>query len=423
MALIQNRKASLGKPATRAMFGDTDTLDPELDRAERHAIAREIAHHVATSENIRTFSINGPWGSGKTVFMKWIKTALDTREQEHVISISFNAWKYERSGNILYPLLMELKGLVTGKWNSMRLWWSASRVLSTVGILYSGGIILQTVGWKKAGDKAHDLSEKVLNFQRIFEKWVEQIIKLRGEPKLKKIVILIDELDRCSPKNVLMILESIKNFLRTERTCFVFAIDKAIVAKAISSEYKSLHFDDGQEYLEKIIEFPYELPFKAESVWHSLLQDYRKEFEEMRKVELKFVPRVIELSDTRSLRKLKKILNRFAFTLSQLKRYGVEINTELLFFLMFTYEVYPRLFEIMKSNTSIIDQIPNINVETIRNKTHHPPDMQWVIEFCQQERIREIVGELRKSVGATAVKTGYSADARQCLIALERLGI
>ncbi len=91
--------------------------------------------------------------------------------------------------------------------------------------------------------------------------------------KISKLIILIDDLDRCLPDRIIDNLEAIKLFLNVENTAFVIGADPRIVRDAIRHRYKELiNRDESSEngrvvidYLEKLIQIPYTLPKLSES--------------------------------------------------------------------------------------------------------------------------------------------------------------
>ena len=416
--MIEEAKKTPAKVEKRPALFDTEILDPELDRAERHALAREIAHRIATTETIHTFSINGQWGIGKTVFMDWIRDALETREGGSALVVPFNVWKFERSGNIVYPLLKELRKKAKGKWNQLKVLWISKKVLFTVGTVFGAGLLTKRIEWKEA----KQISNRLLDLRALFERWVELVLASQKDPKPKKVVFLIDELDRCTPESVRSILESIKNFLRTKNTCFVLGIDKEIVAKAIASKYESLTGEDGHEYLEKIVEFSYELPFRAEYVWMNLFQDFRKEYEYLRPVELKYVSKFFDFAGVTSLRKIKKILTRFAHVMGEFKRYGIGVSAEVLFFIIFLYEVYPDFLELIKGDTALLEQTALLTIDEVRSKGSQSADVQRIIEFAQTHKIREIVTELINNVSQRPPNRTLADEVKVCIDSLARIG-
>lgn len=106
--------------------------------------------------------------------------------------------------------------------------------------------------------------EKKYEAVREFRKDFEDLIK---KSRQGKIVILIDDLDRCLPRHIIENLEAIKLFLDVPKTAFVIAADSLIVSNAIKSEYKDIIDAAGEEgknigdaYMEKFIQLPYKIP-------------------------------------------------------------------------------------------------------------------------------------------------------------------
>lgn len=98
----------------------------------------------------------------------------------------------------------------------------------------------------------------------------EKFATLLKDSDIDSLVVLIDDLDRCSPERIIENLEAIKLFLNVERTAFVIGADPRIVRHAIAWKYKDSK--DAKEsieeeaptivtdYLEKLIQLPYRLP-------------------------------------------------------------------------------------------------------------------------------------------------------------------
>ena len=96
------------------------------------------------------------------------------------------------------------------------------------------------------GDKAENFLNDIIN-QEDEEKKYKAVREFRDDfkdlidkSKKGKIVVLIDDLDRCLPRHIIENLEAIKLFLNVPKTAFVIAADKFIVSNAIKSEYKEI---------------------------------------------------------------------------------------------------------------------------------------------------------------------------------------
>ena len=99
----------------------------------------------------------------------------------------------------------------------------------------------------------------------------EDFASLLNESNIQALVVLIDDLDRCSPTRILDNLEAIKLFLNVEHTAFVIGADPRIVRHAILTRYPPHEFQTEEggtqiaeaiatDYLEKLIQVPYRLP-------------------------------------------------------------------------------------------------------------------------------------------------------------------
>jgi len=98
----------------------------------------------------------------------------------------------------------------------------------------------------------------------------DKFSELLKECKIESLVILIDDLDRCSPERIIENLEAIKLFLNVENTAFVIGADKRIVQHAIDWRYsqngsappldEETRAGITKDYLEKLIQVPYRLP-------------------------------------------------------------------------------------------------------------------------------------------------------------------
>ena len=100
----------------------------------------------------------------------------------------------------------------------------------------------------------------------------DQFSSLIAECDIDSLVVLIDDLDRCSPDRIIDNLEAIKLFLNVEQTAFVIGADPRIVrARDFNAGTNQMKFKNKMiwvkprdrlviDYLEKLIQIPYHLP-------------------------------------------------------------------------------------------------------------------------------------------------------------------
>lgn len=116
---------------------------------------------------------------------------------------------------------------------------------------------LSSAGLLDKGEKGEpETRRQIQNFRSDFE-------ELLKESSVTRLVITIDDLDRCSPDTIIPTLEAIKLFLFVPRAAFIIGADEKLVVYAVRSRFPELPGDRrevGRDYLEKLIQFPIRIP-------------------------------------------------------------------------------------------------------------------------------------------------------------------
>jgi hypothetical protein len=280
------------------MWTDNET-DQDLLGFTIHA---ELLRSIATDPKMLpvTVGLFGDWGGGKSSVLKILQRELDKNEDFAVIY--FNGWVFEGYEDaktaILTALLNELRNhrnlkdkvgdeienlLQRVNWMKLlKLGISAGMAYFTANPLplFMGGGTLPDAQPakenKSATEKPKDPKLKFDGLLKATRNSVESIRSFRADfqklidkTELKAVVILIDDLDRCSPERLLENLEAIKLFLNVNNTAFIVATDRRIVENAIRIRYSELFTGEKgattgdslvTDYLEKLIQVPYTLP-------------------------------------------------------------------------------------------------------------------------------------------------------------------
>ena len=224
-----------------------------------------------------TIGIFGDWGTGKTTLMNSINEFL---ENDGIIVVRFETWRYEREEQFaLIPLLKTIafklpendprfsslkQKLKIGATNLLK---KTPEIISTIISKYVNeevGIISKEAleSFKKGFNSKMELLTEVDRDTLYFDGFndiKEEIDKIRKREKDFRIVVFIDDLDRCSPKKTLEVLESIKIFLGMDGFIYVIGMSHDIVSKLIDIEYKETGVK-GEHYIKKIIQIPITLP-------------------------------------------------------------------------------------------------------------------------------------------------------------------
>lgn len=260
----------------------------------------EIVSQIAieTEEDPLTVGVFGLWGAGKSTLLNLIQKNYDGKDG--IICVMVNAWMFENYEDakiaIMEALLQELeenvpKEELKKKFRGLRkridLFKVGTKVVSTaapvIASIVTGNplplILNLPKDVKEIGDTIKNLSDTaqsmrenylkdvdkenddgVVNNVRKFRKEFEQSLQ---NDDIKRVVVLVDDLDRCQPERIIETLEAIKLFLSVNRTTFIIAADENVIKYSIKQKYPPL--DDfkvelDKEYIEKIIQLPIHIP-------------------------------------------------------------------------------------------------------------------------------------------------------------------
>ncbi|HLP82996.1 MAG TPA: P-loop NTPase fold protein [Phycisphaerales bacterium] len=280
------------------------------DKLEHDRYARLIAETALGTTGPFTIGVYGGWGQGKTSLLKHAKDLLDQRkdgtsaERLHpqVATVFFNAWRYEREAHPIVPLVatiasevqkrIEADATLTQKaGDKVRRWWgkivdASEAVITTMKAEVSGSLGTAATGQvggkinvdgaaaKKAYDEkqaareqADDLSTQpwikqslyLSAFDDLESLWDEELSNLKDPANpAPRLVIFIDDLDRCQPEKAFELLEGIKLALAQPGFIFVLALNADIITRYLANEAKKRYGDNpgalGDRYLDKIVQ-------------------------------------------------------------------------------------------------------------------------------------------------------------------------
>jgi hypothetical protein len=240
--------------------------NPEVtDRLGFEPMAGILVDVIRETNPPFTIGIFGEWGSGKTTLMTLVQRELDARGAK---TVWFNAWKYDGKEVIWNALIQTI--FLTMKKNT-----PASpnpdfgdRVKETAGKLaifaakkatefIPGGMIkpedVDTVLQAFRPLSANDSQFEFINrFEETFDGLVKEYVGEDG-----RLVVFVDDLDRCLPENAIQILEAIKLYLDRANVTFVIGAERAIIEQGIRERYKGNVHLSAKEYLEKIVQLPF----------------------------------------------------------------------------------------------------------------------------------------------------------------------
>jgi predicted KAP-like P-loop ATPase len=233
----------------------------DQDQLKRSPLAIKVANMISGFNGKESFviGVEGKWGSGKTSFINLVLAQLDSST---IVYIKFNPWNFSDEASLLRDFFIKFSEAVekvTGKNTGKKMKEYAGKLSDVdLGISYQGFSINPLKLLKVwSPDTSLDAIRKELD------------IALSGIEK--KIVVVIDDIDRLDKKETKLILKLVKLTADFPKTIFVLAYDRNRVEDRITEKENGL---DGGEYLKKIIQVSFSLPVPdQQELWNLLFKD------------------------------------------------------------------------------------------------------------------------------------------------------
>lgn len=238
------------------------------DLLERKILANRILERLHDTQCPPALGIYGGWGTGKSSLLNLIK--LTNQNNSRVGIFIIDAWKYDGTNNLIIPVIKLLRDKAGNSIKDLTTWWEdTQRVLKVTSLATIDSLGKKVIGsgvkdfqsyYKESGPDSvmlewEKLVDDIEEVSGAFRKLVTLALK---EQNLDKLVLCIDNLDRCTPDHVVSLLESIKNFVGVQNCTWVFAIDSSVVASYINRKYNGTTMD-GNSYLDKMVSEQYHL--------------------------------------------------------------------------------------------------------------------------------------------------------------------
>ncbi len=226
------------------------------DKLNFKPFAKKIANGILNYSQNETliFSLEGQWGGGKTSLINLIENEI----KKEVEILHFNPWLLTDIRQVIKLFFDELirvlsYGSFKTKWNE-----DIKKDLTT----FTNALLPETITFKVPFVSAVYKPKSFLPLNN--EESLEKIkSKINGYLKNldKKIVIIIDDIDRLTDKEIEFIFRLTKGIADFDNLIYILLYDKNIVAKSLE-KFKS---ENGEKYLDKIVQYSLPVP-KAHSL-------------------------------------------------------------------------------------------------------------------------------------------------------------
>ncbi|KAA9340116.1 KAP family P-loop NTPase fold protein [Adhaeribacter soli] len=271
------------------MWSDNDTSIDFIDY--KHLV--DGVEAIVKNDDLTpcTIGLYGDWGSGKSSLLRMIESRLD--QDNNILTIKFNGWLFEGyedakvvlMSTILEEIISKRTFTAEAKKLAIKLFKRIDK-MKMLKLGLKGGMAFATMG--PAGVAALGATEiykglAETDYEGLFREDEEkdesatmgirqfhlEFEQLLQDTKIKRLVVCIDDLDRCLPDTIIATLEAIKLFLFTKNSAFIICADERIIEYAVRKRFPEIpggeRLDVGRDYLEKLIQFPIRIPHMSAS--------------------------------------------------------------------------------------------------------------------------------------------------------------
>ena len=248
------------------LFSDKPIERPDDDQFGFSPFAEKLAQSIIKNENPEgtVIAINGPWGSGKSSVINLVKHYLKKDKKPDQLQIlDFKCWWFRGEEALVLEFFHQLygaldqQGLERAKEAISQL---GSRMLSTLAPLTGAVANLITPGVGGAASSSMNLLSNLIKQGETVEKLHSEISQALSDSE-KRYLMIIDDIDRLSEDEALLIFRLIKSVGRLPKITYLLAYDREVAEKIVSKRYPS----EGPRYLEKIVQAPFDIPYPLRS--------------------------------------------------------------------------------------------------------------------------------------------------------------
>jgi hypothetical protein len=226
------------------------------DTLNRGSFAKSLAKTISQYSFSSSFTIGlyGEWGSGKTSLVNMVLESVEDIDKNAVI-VRFNPWLCSDPKQLITQFFKQMATAIKLKKPSAEKAWELidqyADIFDATTFIPVAGAIAAAFG--KA--LAKGANERVEQRAKDLQESKNQIITKMTEENLK-VIVSIDDIDRLSEDEIIAVFQLVKALADFPNTVYILAFDYNVVVHALSK----VQHGDGKEYLEKIIQVPFEIP-------------------------------------------------------------------------------------------------------------------------------------------------------------------
>lgn len=295
------------------MWNDIETTNDYLHFSVVSGTVADLI--IESGDNPISIGVSGNWGSGKSSMVKMIGKELEKKDdgKQKYLFLEFNAWLYQGYDDAKAALLQAVTKKLSDEmkkrkinesteesdkklWNRFKKfakrvdWFKVSKLTVPLlaglvpGAMPAGALATLFFSVKDSVENQENkdenakaisasLSSVFSGFEDILKDEdtktaTQQIEELRSDfeeilEKLDiKLVVLVDDLDRCLPETAVSTLEAMRLLLFVKRTSFIIAADEQMIRNGVRVHFGNVDLSDDlvTSYFDKLIQVPITVP-------------------------------------------------------------------------------------------------------------------------------------------------------------------
>ncbi|EKQ54566.1 MULTISPECIES: P-loop NTPase fold protein [unclassified Clostridium] len=371
-------------------INDEWTLKDELGYQE---VVDQVNKIIFNAEPPFTIGIYGGWGYGKTSIMRQLyfmnggeidsykfpfvdeaNEEIAGEEKKEIIeklkekgnindyeAVWYNPWEHQFEKEPVIGLLHEIRERFNFFTKSTEEAKKLADISIRTGIDIISGIInaitkvkVDASNIEKYGEKYEKNNFEIASSSQRFKLLFEQAVKkLLGDKKDRKLIIFIDDLDRCEDDSIINLIRGIKLYLSTSNCIFVLGMDQINVMRALKKN--NIHKD----YLDKLFQCIIRVPLSNN--YKKFIVEITKAYYSNKSQYNEFCNLLTDILE-KNPRKVKNFLNSFRtyYEIAERSFNGSEFRIEILILFHYLRVYYEPIFAILEREHSFIENLINV---------------------------------------------------------------
>ena len=268
--------------------------DDSIGRNEELACFINLLNNITGPYSI---AIDGQWGSGKTFFVKQAKMLMDVYNphsqlvewniedhrdkvknvwaklaKKHFkeewepnlhLAVYFDAWAYDSESDPMASLLYQIAAVASNVYQLEGTRNNLEILGNIIDLLRGRNYKDLILSLKKS--KMTDGVENSMELRDQINQYFSSLLPEHGD----RLIIFVDELDRCVPSYAVRLLERIKHYFNHEKITFVFSLNMEQMQHTVRQHYGEGF--DAHKYIERFFDLTIPMPKLKRTALHNVL--------------------------------------------------------------------------------------------------------------------------------------------------------